>query len=100
MDDVLIAKIAELRSLSDHTLDVAEKLRLDRNNIDDKIDELMKTWTGPAATSYRSEWDEISEGSLELIKDLFYIAELIANAAIELDTQDSDSGQTFRKINL
>lgn len=100
MTNEVYLEVRELLGLSETVGDIADALRKRQTSIDDDVDELLTTWTGPAATSYESEWTAISESSTELITDLFYIEELLAWAARELGTTDHDNSGDIDTVGL
>lgn len=98
--ETVYVQMQQLLGLSDHVGELAELLRRRQLSIDDDVDELLTSWTGPAASSYRAEWDEISVTSGELIADLFYIEDLLTWAAHELDTTDDGNSGDIEEVGL
>ncbi|MFD0363565.1 WXG100 family type VII secretion target [Nocardia sp. GCM10030253] len=72
----------------------AEELVNGLRSIDADVNRLLENWTGNAATSYRSGWDETRKGAETVLEALATLAELlgvVADTHVDLDTQRAAS---------
>ncbi|MEU4414831.1 WXG100 family type VII secretion target [Nocardia salmonicida] len=68
----------------------AQELVSGLSAIDSDVNNLLETWTGNSATSYRSGWDEARKGAEAVLSSLATLAELlgvVADTHTDLDTE-------------
>ncbi|WP_067567627.1 WXG100 family type VII secretion target [Nocardia acidivorans] len=88
----------DVRALGKFALDVAETLRSSLESTGREVDSL--TWTGTAATSFGTGWNECAEGGRTIIDALTTMAGKLGVAAETYTGQDLLSADRFTSLDL
>ncbi|MRH89868.1 WXG100 family type VII secretion target [Nocardia sp. SYP-A9097] len=79
---------------------MAEELRSGSTTLDGEVGELMDTWRGAAAGSYRNGWDEMQRGAVEVWNALFDLAAKLGVTADTYCETDTDFGAAVNSLEL
>ncbi|KAA0018530.1 WXG100 family type VII secretion target [Antrihabitans cavernicola] len=90
----------EVTSVGRFAYEIAEQLRSGSTRLDGEVQGLSATWRGSAADSYRSGWDEMHHGAVQVWDALFQMAEKLGVTADTYRTQDSASASALGSLNI
>lgn len=76
----------------------AEELRQELSGLEQKWQDVSHGWSGAAATSFTSLWDEWHEGALTIIDVLAESSRDLAQAAVLYAQQDASAAQSLSHI--
>lgn len=92
MTGAFSAQTSEMLSASDLAADASIDLKNELERITHAWEDLSSTWEGRAASAFRPEWDEWTEGATKVIEALDGVAKLLAQHAYQFTDVDTGIG--------
>lgn len=98
MTGAFSAQTSEMLGASDLAAEAATDLKSELERLTHVWDDLSSTWEGRAASAFRPEMDEWSEGATKVIDALTGAARLLAQHAYAFTDVDVGSGQNISEM--
>lgn len=76
----------------------AEELRAELARLSHEWDAVLSGWSGAAASSYASCWEEWHDGAANLVERLAQSSQLLEEAAVAYDSQEAASARAVRFV--
>lgn len=95
MTGAFSAQTSEMLGASDLAAEVATDLKNEFERLTHVWDDLSSTWEGRAASAFRPEMDEWSEGATKVIEALNGAARLLAQHAYTFTDSDASTGDNI-----
>lgn len=71
----------------------AVELREELDRLVHEWDGLSDSWSGAAASAYKSAWQDWNEGATKLLDSLSDLSEKLCRAAVDYEEQDAEAAQ-------
>jgi WXG100 family type VII secretion target len=79
--DTMRAEFEALRRAAKEATDTAREIEERLRSIDGQAQDIRATWTGPAASAYLTQWDDISDDCVQMLADLHWIGDSLSVSA-------------------
>lgn len=100
MTGAFSAETSEMLGASDLAADAATGLKAELERLTRVWEDLSSTWEGRAASAFRPEWDEWTEGASKVIEALDGSAKLLAQHAYTFSDVDTGNSGNISGVDL
>lgn len=96
--DTLRAYYADLLRASSAATAAVDDVESRRTTINNHVDAIRGSWTGPAARSYLPVWEEIDQACGEMLDDLRWIAESLSASATAYSQMERNHADALNSV--